>query len=387
MKVHLTDTVPLINSLGIDTQNTIAYPRFAFAFNPICVKVKTLAETSVMLSVKREGEDNPIEITRETFKANGENNVYFDLSAVARSLFDRTDFHKSLDWDIEPLVEDRNLLKKLSFSIKIGGDTFSDFSIPVVWGAMQIGERYSAQKNLKMFRGYPFAVPFFFMEKAGQKETMLSVREDNGAWSERKAVAEGKHYLMTGGAFMPQKRLTLWVDNSENDSLVSTFDYTFDYTFRGLSENSFVINVDVLDTCRNDKNYYLRWINAHGEYCFWLFNPQVESTKVENQSAEFDQYYTTVDFSDNYHVGTGKSVGKKVEKTVQLYADFVDSADFDFLMGLVQSPVVDLYMGNVEGSDKWMSVNIQPATFPKGKEHLQDFSFILEYPRTQIQSL
>lgn len=381
MKVHLTKS----DKLG---DNEVFYPHFAFAFNPICVRVKTLAETSVVLSVKREGEDNPIEITRETFKANGENNVYFDLSAVARSLFDRTDFHKSQNAGDSFLAADQDLFKTLLFNIVVGKTEFPiDFSIPVVWGAMQIGERYSAQKNLKMFRGYPFAVPFFFMEKAGMEETMLSVREDSGAWSERKPIAEGKHYLMTGGVFTPQKRLTLWVDNSENDGLVSTFDYTFDYTFRGLSENSFVINVDVLDTCRDDKSYYLRWINTHGEYCFWLFNPQVESTKVENKSVEFDQYYTTVDYTGNYHVGTGKTVGKSVEKTVQLYADFVDSADFDFLMGIVQSPVVDLYMGNVDGVDKWMSVNIQPATYPKGKEHLQDFSFILEYPRTHIQSL
>ena len=59
----------------------------------------------------------------------------------------------------------------------------------------------------------------------------------------------------------------------------STFDMTYDITFRYIVVNPQSVRIYVdIDDCED--GIYLRWINRHGFYCYWLFTQRSEQIKT-----------------------------------------------------------------------------------------------------------
>ncbi|MDH6354534.1 hypothetical protein M2132_000862 [Dysgonomonas sp. PH5-45] len=369
---------------------SVSYPDLGFAFNPITLRFTYTPDIQPETEIRVLA--NGIELVRET----RDQEVTFDLSAVARSLFDRDRFHHIPFFD--------NVLCK-TLSVSITSTTTTDeeeaeinIAIPVIWGALQIGETYSQSKTLTMFRGYPFTVPYY-----EGRTTRFSYTLQYG----------GQRYLVTvnnnSKGSTPKYNLPLPDDLDESihkveyimggqNVQVGPFDYTFDDSFlvyeKQAGGNDLLMTVNIETPCYND-GFYLRWINRWGEWNYYLFRKKGESTQVADSSIVFDPYFDTIDFTDGYHVGTGKTVGKTAQKTIQLYASLVDADTYDFLSQIAQSPVVDLFMGyaeqEVDGQPqtiaRWASVRTQAATFAKGKDHLQDFELNMLIPQTQTLNL
>lgn len=348
----------------------IIYPDLGFAFNPIRVFIDGFTSTGYIAI-----EANSIKIERETSPTS--KNISFDLSAVAKSLFDRLDFHKVEE-------EDTTLLKTINFDIfdTKGGEPIHQGRIPVLWGALQIGERYTQNKTLTYFPGFPFTLPLYI-----EKEILLE------AINEREEV-------FPLGLFQAGK---LNIDINEvqafkNIKIVSVgsseyviFDYTFDFTFgpeRVTTPN--IINLDInikVSDCPND-GVYLRWINKYGEYNYYLFQSSNKTSTVKNSDIKFNNVYYTTDLTSGYHQGLGKNIGKNIEQSMKLFVHLVDSETVDFLQHLVESPVVDMFLGYSEDkSEKWISVDIQDGAFAKSTAVLQDFEFILVPNNKLVQTL
>ena len=69
-------------------------------------------------------------------------------------------------------------------------------------------------------------------------------------------------------------------------------------------------------------------------------------------------------------------------------APFVTKEQFDYLHDLTSSPMVEMYAGrDANDVPQWVGVAVQPATYTKNREELQDFIFNLILPETPIQSL
>lgn len=349
------------------------HPDLAFAFNPIPVEIFTDEPTDIKLTVDT-GHMNEIEIVRNTFAGkDGRNKVTFDLSGIVRSLFDRDEFHKTER-------ADHTLFKSIEVNIYLEKNEVPSlkFDISILWGALQIGEKYSQSKRLTYFRGYPFTVPLFLPH--GSHTIMYSNIKDS--------IIGGKYNLDITN-YIPENRnryrIAVLGEPDENEQ-ASFFDYTFDYTFRKEAVNDIYIDIDVED-CPKD-GYYLRWINCHGEWNYYLFHKKNASTQTSDSNIIFDQYFTTIDFVNGYHAGTGKTIGKEVKQSIQLYAALVDSPTFDFLTQMVQSPVVDLFIGyDDKSNENWMSINTQAGTFAKSSAHLQDFECTLQMPEVFTQKL
>lgn len=345
----------------------IVYPDLGFAFNPIRVFVDNLKEdNSVTLEV------GSIKITREV--APTSKSISFDLSALAKSLFDRLDFN---------LIEeqDTTLLKKIDF--KLYNNDFSlTGTIPVLWGALQIGERYTQNKTLTYFKGYPFTLPLYL-----EKKILLEAINERDEIFPFSFVGPGKLNLDISKveAFKSIKIMSV------GSSMYAIFDYTFDSSFgpeRVTTSNviDLDINIKVAD-CTPD-GVYLRWINKYGEYNYYLFNSSNQTSKTKNSDIKYDNVYFTTDLSNNYHHGTGKNIGKEIEQSMKLFAHLVDAETVDFLQHLVESPVVDMFLGYDENnSAKWVSVDIQDGTFAKSTAVLQDFEFFLIPNNKLVQTL
>jgi len=150
-------------------------------------------------------------------------------------------------------------------------------------------------------------------------------------------------------------------------------------------EEKIVITLNVSECT---KGYYLRWINKHGEWCYYLFQGN-ESTEIKNSDVNIQHFIQTVDFIDGYHLGTNSVQEKNIQKSVKIYASLVDEDEFNLLISLPQSVNVDLFCGyDVDGkTELWKGVNISDGTFAKSTEILRDFEATMLLPQSFNQSL
>ena len=121
----------------------ITFDNLAFAFNPIPVTVSSYNGYVRLISgnaiIQKEGYNNEP--------------IYFDLQSVAQSLFDRKEF-SNID------EKDNVLFKKIDF--KVVDNTSENYGqIDVIYGALQIGERFVRTKTLTFFKNMPFTFPLF----------------------------------------------------------------------------------------------------------------------------------------------------------------------------------------------------------------------------------
>lgn len=346
----------------------INYPDLGFAFNPIRVSIDGVANEGYI-----EIEANSVKIRRETSPTS--KNVSFDLSAVAKSLFDRLDFHKVEE-------QDSTLLKTIDFKLSNKDGLIHEGTIPIIWGALQIGERYTQNKTLTYFKGYPFTLPLYV-----EKEILLEAINEREEVFSFGAISGGKHNLRLNEVEAFKRIKIVSVGSSE----YSIFDYTFDFTFgpqRVIAKNTIDLDISInIAECVSD-GIYLRWINKYGEYNYYLFQTSNQSAVVKNSDIQFDNVYYTTDLTDGYHQGVSKNIGKNIEQTKKLFAHLVDSDTFDFLQHLVESPVVDMFLGYGENDvERWVSVNVQDGTFAKSTAVLQDFEFFLIPNNKLVQTL
>lgn len=340
---------------------SITYEKFAFAFNPIRIWLYASAPGTYKLTSGDFGIETQTNESNKSY--DGKYIISFELSSIAQSLFDRSKFYQIHE-------KDTILFKMVDFEINDSSGEIKIGSIYVIWGALQIGEAYTQNKTLTYFRGFPFTVPLFLEERA--------VIKINGIETSQ-AFEAGKYNL-----------------SISNDATIEVFDEfyrkifgsAFDSTFgpqRILIANGISIKVNIID-CPNE-GIYLRWINKYGEWCYYLFRSSVESNQVEDIDISYDNIYYTTDFTNNYHIGISKPVGKSINQTLKLFAPLVDSDTFVHLLSLVESPVVDMLHSYDNNIPNWVSVNIQPGTFARSAELLQDFELYMIPNKKQVQQL
>ena len=120
----------------------------------------------------------------------------------------------------------------------------------------------------------------------------------------------------------------------------NVFDNTFDFTFHALT--NMAVNVRLLvDECTD--GIYLRWINRHGFYCYWLFKRGDEGKQIANDGEFIRNNMQDYNYVNGYHGGSGRKQRKTEENTLLVCAPLVDSETFDFLFQLALSPIVDMY--------------------------------------------
>ena len=80
-------------------------------------------------------------------------------------------------------------------------------------------------------------------------------------------------------------------------------------------------------TCKVDNSdcgIYLRWINRHGMWCYWLFMQGDETSQVSNDGEFIRNNMQDYSYKNGYHGGSGRKQRKMEETTlpviVMMYA-------------------------------------------------------------------
>lgn len=358
---------------------TLTYPDdIGFAFNP-CLLMASGDKLARMSVTVNSGEK------KETIWLDAmAGRCYADVREYVQSLFDDMDFGV-VDYERESKAE---LGKRVSFAIGVtkdgdGGAAVSfSFDVFYVWGAMKTGgqEIYNGCRTLAWFRGFPFTVGVYAVGggsvmfcKDGVPDRLVNIPEQ-GVWNipMRNTDDARRYYLLSDGAGACGE---------------VTFDDTFDMTFRYVNGNAMAekIRIDIVDG--HDGGYYLRWIDRHGFYRYYLFKSGDEARKVTSEDVFIRNNLMSCDMSFGYRGHDGRQQRMGREDTVPACAPLVDGETWDMLFDIATSPYVDLFVGYKDGKPRWLPVTVAPGSYTKTKAALQDFVCNIVMPEVPIQKL
>ena len=344
-----------------------------FAFLPCIIKASGSGVSSIETTISRETKAHTYSV--EAFA----DNCIMDYREYVQALFDGISFG-NLDYSRES--QKSNLGATFNITVKVKnseGINIAIFSYTTfyVWGAMRAGETWNGRKKLTWFTHFPFSFGIYMSEADD-----LLVYADGRITSKLIELAGKGIYEITSKVLKAGAK-SYSIKDYGGKIQQATFDTTFDFTFY-LKTSSMYTELAAIKADNTEKGIYLRWVDRHGFYRYWLFTQGDESRAISSDTSflrnNLGEYDDTI---FGYLGANGRRQGYSREDTIPLCAPLVDSETFDFLQDLTSSPVVDMYLG----SNKWQSVTIKAGTYTKTTAELQDFVCNLVINNTQIQQL
>lgn len=343
-----------------------------FAFLPCIIKASGSGVASIEATISRDTRAHTYSV--EAFA----DNCIMDYREYVQALFDGISFG---NLDYTKVSQQSNLGAVFNISVKVKDSEGSDlaafsYTTFYVWGAMRAGETWNGFKKLTWFTHFPFSFGLYINEVS-----QILVGYEGAP---NKLVKPGIDGIVDINASVLPSKARYWNiydfdGNIEHGTFTDVFDLTFAIASGG--KQSLLARIERNDT---EKGIYLRWIDRHGFYRYWLFTQGDESRAISSDTSfvrnNLGEYDDTI---FGYLGANGRRQGYGREDTIPLCAPLVDSETFDFLQDLASSPVVDMYLGG----DKWQSVTIKAGTYTKKTAELQDFVCNLVINNTQIQQL
>lgn len=332
----------------------VEYPaRYAFAFNPLLITV--VEETG---DVMRSAWIQIGDFLDERSPINGE--ITFDVGPYSCALF-----------DIGNISDNRERIQPVSISVGVidadGNSYSSDIQIDIIWGAIAPTEEYNGLTTCRWFSRFPMKLEFF--AQAGAKvykeidgkgtHTLVSTVSDMGIAS-----------IDLSGAFEGDtvvKKAALSVGD-----FVNVFDETFDFTFANY-ESEWEITLKKDDSLCG---VFLRWIDKHGFMRYFLFSKGEESTESEDYGDLLEQKYSAF---GRYYPNIYRQQGKTVMRKMNIAALHLTREEYEYVRSVAFSPVVDMYMGDDEGTASWLPVLVSSGDTNREQKNLEDMEIELYY--------
>ena len=371
---------------------TLHYPdEIAFAFNPLRIYIDEQDQYASM---------NVFLGDKETLESINDHSIDFfggycvdDVQSFVQSYFAKRNIG---ELTIAP-SNDNAVIKKsetgrlIGFSIYVygfQGEVAASFSFTtfVIWGVTIKGGKdvFNGYRKLTWFSNFPFTFGLYVDTSA---QLLYAKNGRLGGINDMSAI-DGQGLYNIAPAAKIADGDTLRVYDYSGEIKQATFDNSFDLTFYmggGAMSTLFDINIDNTHT----EGTYLRWIDRHGFWCYWLFKDGDSKRKVTANN----QFYHNelIDYDDvyGYHGVNGLHANYSRSDSYQASAPLVDKDTFDFLQGVATSPIVDMYCGKDEqGNDKWMGVYVDAATYTKKYDkNLEDFVINISLPTFNAQRL
>lgn len=275
------------------------------------------------------------------------------------------------------------------------GETLESFDVFVVWGAVEIGDRFPTftgykydedhvwmQRTINYFVNYPFTVDFLFLQGMSYK-----TRQDSGVYDEAVSVEENTMQTFVGGTDIPNDMTKRWVLRQDMDNRTGVFDYTFDYTFGSPSETTMITKVIPRV---EQEGYYLRWIDRFGFRQYYLFDKGDKTYKTE--LSEYKKEYGTVYGGMHYNY-QHRPLGINTGIVMKMCASNLDAETLQCVEGIVSAPVVDMFLGYTkDGTELWQPIYVAGGDYTRSarSEHhdpLQDFEITVNVPNRVTQTL
>lgn len=281
------------------------------------------------------------------------------------------------------LHDDRSF--RLYTQIDAGDETIT-INYLCVDGSLNIGERFGQigsfvydpeemhfTRRVRWFKNFPFSVSVFAKEQVD-----LSYRYDRNTYSGSMDLF-GIGYTdidpntIVGDA---QSQAVFKIEPKGGARTSSTFDNSYDYTFKNLLESVQFVRLQVDNsTC----GHYFRWIDPLGQLQYFLFTKGVEEIKVTDS----ESYEDEVQSNGIYFGRIMRTMEKSRTREIKCCAANLTKDEQEYVKTIVSSINCEMYVGG----DIWIPANIKAGTFSiNEKAHLQDFEITAELPISQTQT-
>jgi hypothetical protein len=366
IEIEKTDAVN-----GFKFSGTLSSP--ARVFNPV-----PLRATLEITSGSPLGDYLPVQVT---LAANGRSATMryslrppggvIDLSGIARALFDPGEFT-----GLHPLLV---VASMTVVAITPNGQVpLTTGGLPepltLAWGALPV-LRESPLAWLPRWPGLPFTVPLLVEDDEETRVTLTA----GGVTTDLGTFGPGKY------DFPVEETATLAFLGVQGQGV---YDVTFDDTFKPVPLSTRTVSVKTR-SCPS-RGTYLRWVDAAGDWRYYLFDNVREEGRVTDVAPSVESSYDDVAFSgfpsSYYHPGTGSHPsGKGVVTARTVGAAGLDADAYRLVSGVVRSVVVHLFDGREEGDGgqlpRWARVTVEPVTLSRGGgSTLSDVAFNVILP-------
>lgn len=342
----------------------IEYPNvLAYAGQPMLVRVTNASDyTGVGVSIKV-GEAYYTE-TRELYNGS----TTFDISRYAQMAF----VGGALGYDLsytDERVRKSTLSQQIEVAVMLtsaeGSNNALSFGVTTLYGYMAIGQSNGGLRTRRWFVNYPQSFDFYNDRAIDSLEVTLDGdilynEEDN--WeglSQVKAVLSGYGYRgkvaelqATGATYLVDGRVV----NATS-------------TYRLVADNS-------------TSGIYLRWLDHFGQWCYYLFRVTGRNYKTADKRSWQDSILRDeMEAENNVFLASGQAHKQMTsQETISLGARLVDAEEFDFLLSLTSSPIVEVmvnareYLEDPYGEiPQWERVSIVGGSYSRSGAPLQDF--------------
>lgn len=342
-----------------------------FAFNPCFLHLRDMSEQKVTII-----------ITDASMGGDGQ-----QVARIPLQLYDR-----SADVDISAYLRSafagigkRTDTFKASTNLEVSIGTVS-FTMTVIYGAMLPGEVFNASRSVRLWSAYPQVVSFYHGSQQDgnsyiylQKDTSAPV-----AWQ----LPQGDFEDPAISNYDNKAESTPMVESGQiiiyptSATTLTTFTMQFDGTFTAI-EGETIINITVDDTPQCDDHIFLRWLDKHGFWQYWLCKVgDVQLTDAVVGSALTFLTGTT------YPYYATRNIGKSLVKQVTACATNLTEEEWQMLSTIKGS--VNVCAFDI-ASQSWVPVNVSAgaSAWKMGNQasHRQDFPMKVVFPTIQTQRL
>lgn len=358
---------------------TLQYPdTIGFVFNPVLVVANSDSNDLSSIYIKMTCGGQSSDVSFDAFSGQ----CYADVRNYLQSFFDDVDFG---DVDYTNRTSKTALGKTVTFDVTVYEESETvdfSFSAFMIWGAMRMDgtDVFNGERVARWFKNYPFTVGVYCND-AGKIEFTTSGTQQSFV----DIAGQGIYNIKIDDSLITGKD---YIDIIDYSSIISsaTFDNTFDITFGGTGSTDTRRMRIAIDESTDD-GVYLRWVDRHGFYCYWLFKRGDEKRKITSEESYIRN--NLVDFNRSYGFLSclnDRHSMKRVD-SIPLCAPSVDSDTFEMLQDITSSPVVDMFAGYAsDGKPRWAPVTIDAGTYTKARTVIQDFILSMTLQEIPTQS-
>lgn len=308
-----------------------------------------------------------------------------DISEYLQGLFDGLVFGEDIDYaqqlKYSEMGKDVTVVAK---ALDEDGTTLAQctFTIFCLWGGLKAGERFNQHRLVTWFKNYPFTLGYY----ADQPQYVAAGVNSSPA-TIMTLDYKGYYNILIDDA-MGGQYMTFYdvIGTLAQTSFENTFDLTFYYTLDGTQVEK--VRVKLVDESVNE-GIYLRWVDRHGFWNYYLFKEGNGTRNVASQGLFNRNDLDNWEEIYHWQGGAGRRQNLTRNDVVPVCAPLVDSETFDMLQDVTTSPCVDMYLGLDEHDvPKWTAVTIEAGQYTKDvKKPEQDFLMNIVLPEIPIQQL
>lgn len=270
------------------------------------------------------------------------------------------------------------------------GYIYNNMMFQCIAGCIDIGQRFGQVglynydesekafvRRVRWFKNFPFKVSLF-VPIVGAGNYDVVARYDGNVYGAGETMTAGGFYDVEPSAKIPDA-VNLGVVKLYDTTAASsgtTFDETFDYTFKSLMETDVVVRLKVDNSTAG---HYFRWLDNFAQWQYFLFAPGTDEVTIEDGDEIVEDFAQS-----GFHFADFPRVQSKGRtRAIKCCAQNLTRDEVDYVRTIVSSAYVEMY---VHG-DLWMPCNIKSGTYSVSeKDNLVDFEITATIPAAQTQT-